>query len=250
MYHNHDKKSRSNSNNSLNRNDYINEIVNENKENSINSPLHKTKEDDLRHQHQESILYDIHDKDLLNPFGKLWTDSINETKSKSTFSNFKTYKIKSFIAKSNDDLRQELMVIQLIKRFDEIFREAGVPLKLKPYEILITSSTSGLVEFLPDTISIDYLKKNMPQEWDLSVFYRAFYKNNFEEAQKNFCESLAAYCLLCYLLEIRDRHNGNILLDVNGHIIHIDFGFILGQCPGGLKFEDCPFKLTTVRFFK
>jgi phosphatidylinositol 4-kinase len=66
----------------------------------------------------------------------------------------------------------------------------------------------------------------------------------YARAQRNFVESLAAYSLVCYLLQIKDRHNGNILLDGEGHVIHIDFGFMLSNSPGGVNFESAPFKLT------
>lgn len=64
-------------------------------------------------------------------------------------------------------------------------------------------------------------------------------------AQKNFAESLAGYSLVCYLMSIKDRHNGNILMDDVGHIVHIDFGFMLSISPGlNVNFEAAPFKLT------
>ena len=136
--------------------------------------------------------------------------------------------------------------MQLIKKFQEIFKTAGLPLKLRPYEIVITSSSSGLIEYLPDTLSIDAIKNVLlPHKCSFNKFFREHFKEKFIECQKNFAESLAAYSLVSYLIAIKDRHNGNILMDNEGNIIHIDFGFILGISPGGnMNFENAPFKLT------
>ena len=190
------------------------------------------------------ILPDI-TEELKNVFGKPMNILQDEIKQNSPYKNFKSYKLINFIAKADDDLRQELLAMQLIKFFDKIFKKENIQLKLHPYEILITSSSSGLLEFLQNTCSIDGIKKKMVTDSkSLYLFYKKYFKENFEEAQINFTRSLAAYSLICYYLKIKDRHNGNILIDMYGNIIHIDFGFILGISPGGINFENAPFKLT------
>ena len=41
------------------------------------------------------------------------------------------------------------------------------------------------------------------------------------QARANFTRSMAAYSILMYLFTLRDRHNGNVLVDEEGHIVHI-----------------------------
>jgi phosphatidylinositol 4-kinase len=78
------------------------------------------------------------------------------------------------------------------------------------------------------------------------IYKHVFSKEEeFKVAQTNFIESLAAYSIISYILQIKDRHNGNILIDAKGHVVHIDFGFLLGISPGGINFESAPFKLTS-----
>ena len=177
-----------------------------------------------------------------NPFGEKWLEICEKIKIDSPFRNFPSHCIKSFIAKADDDLRQESLSMQLIKMMSNIFKKSDIPLQLRTYEIIITSRNSGLIEFIPDSISVDGLKKKT--NTDLNTFYRHFFKNHFKEAQNNFVESLAGYSLVTYLLNLKDRHNGNIMIDMRGRIIHIDFGFILGISPGNVGFETAPFKMT------
>ncbi|KAK2076370.1 hypothetical protein QBZ16_000895 [Prototheca wickerhamii] len=136
------------------------------------------------------------------------------------------------IVKAGDDCRQELLAMQLIDAFREIWEEARLPLFLKTYEVLVTSNRTALIELVPNAPSIHADRYGEPGSPGLLA------------AQRNFVESMAAYSLVCYALQIKDRHNGNILLDDQGHIIHIDFGFMLTNSPGGVNFESVPFKLT------
>ena len=120
-----------------------------------------------------------------------------------------------------------------------------------PYEILATGQGCGILEFLNDSLSIDYIKRKMQLQGSSTLldYYLLNYgkrsSSKFNQAVKNFCYSLSAYSLVCYVLQIKDRHNANILLDKEGHIIHIDFGYLLTNSPRGLQLENAPFKFTS-----
>ena len=161
-----------------------------------------------------------------------------------------TYKIFQCIIKTNEDLRQEQFATQLINEFYQIFKLENTGCWLNTYEIISTGHNCGLVEMVNDSLSLDQLKQKT-NHIPLKDFYKHFFGNGNEEsplykkAMNNFVASLAGYSLVCYFLQIKDRHNGNILIDKDGHIIHIDFGFLLSNAPGkGLKFENAPFKLS------
>ncbi|XP_010423009.1 PREDICTED: phosphatidylinositol 4-kinase beta 2 [Camelina sativa] len=179
--------------------------------------------------------------------GEFWEGKRLRIRKDSLFGNLPGWDLRSIIVKSGDDCRQEHLAVQLISHFFDIFQEAGLPLWLRPYEVLVTSSYTALIETIPDTASIHSIKSRYPNITSLRDFFDAKFKENspsFKLAQRNFVESMAGYSLVCYLLQIKDRHNGNLLMDEEGHIIHIDFGFMLSNSPGGVNFESAPFKLT------
>jgi len=102
-----------------------------------------------------------------------------------------------------------------------------------------------LIETVTNAMSIHQLKKDYGIS--LSEYFARIaggsstYK--YKTYQSNFINSVAAYSLVTYILQIKDRHNGNILIGNEGHIVHIDFGFMISNSPGGLNFETSPFKL-------
>nr|GMD56537.1 phosphatidylinositol 4-kinase beta 1-like isoform X1 [Ipomoea batatas] len=179
--------------------------------------------------------------------GELWEVKKERIRKASVYGKLPGWDLRSVIVKSGDDCRQEHLAVQLISHFYDIFQEAGLPLWLRPYEVLVTSSYTALIETIPDTASIHSIKNRFSNITSLREFFVAKYQENsptFKLAQRNFVESMAGYSLVCYLLQVKDRHNGNLLLDEEGHIIHIDFGFMLSNSPGGVNFESAPFKLT------
>ncbi|KAG0571619.1 hypothetical protein KC19_VG027900 [Ceratodon purpureus] len=179
--------------------------------------------------------------------GELWEKKRERIRKSSKWSSSPDWDLRSMIVKSGDDCRQEHLAVQLIGHFYDIFQEAGLPLWLRPYEVLVTSSHTALIETIYDTASIHAIKSRHSDVTSLRDFFCKKYIEGspvFKLAQRNFVESMAGYSILCYILQVKDRHNSNLLIDEDGHIIHIDFGYMLSNSPGGVNFESAPFKLT------
>uniref|UniRef100_A0A146KRY8 Phosphatidylinositol 4-kinase beta n=3 Tax=Lygus hesperus TaxID=30085 RepID=A0A146KRY8_LYGHE len=175
-----------------------------------------------------------------------WEEKERRIRECSPYGYLNSWKLLSVIVKCGDDLRQELLASQILTMLQSIWEIERVPLQLHPYRILVLSDDSGLIEPILNTVSLHQIKKHC----NLSL-YKYFVKEfgapnseGFLNAQRNFVRSCAAYCLVSYLIQVKDRHNGNILLNNEGHLIHIDFGFILSTSPRNLGFETSPFKLT------
>jgi len=152
----------------------------------------------------------------------------------------------SCIFKIQDDVRQDAMMIQFIDTCQRIFNEAGLDTFVLPYRVFAAGPNRGVIECIPRAKSRHDLG-TATNQYLLEYFvgkYGQIGTPQFEAAQANFIKSMAPYSLICYLFQVKDRHNANIMIDEEGHIIHIDFGFIFEISPGGnLKIERSPFPL-------
>ncbi|XP_027488275.1 phosphatidylinositol 4-kinase beta, partial [Corapipo altera] len=176
-----------------------------------------------------------------------WQEKVRRIREGSPYGHLPSWRLLSVIVKCGDDLRQELLAFQVLKQLQSIWEQERVPLWIKPYKILVISADSGMIEPVVNAVSIHQIKKqSLLSLLDYFLQEHGNYNTeSFLSAQRNFVQSCAGYCLVCYLLQVKDRHNGNILLDAEGHIIHIDFGFILSSSPRNLGFETSAFKLTS-----
>jgi len=150
-------------------------------------------------------------------FREDWTTKQERVRSQSAYGSHPNWRLLPILIKSNDDLRQEQLVAQVINCISNVLAKANILIWLYPYDIIALTHRAGIIEAIPDTISIDSLRKNYPNFTDLKSFY----------------------------VELYDRHNGNILLTHRGHLIYIDFGFFYLSSSGKKSgFESAPFKLT------
>lgn len=169
-------------------------------------------------------------------------DSSKQTTGEDTFEVWQ-----SAIFKVGDDCRQDVLALQMIAAFRGIFNNVGLDVFVYPNRVTATAPGCGVIDVLPNSISRDMLGREAVNGlYDYFVSkYGAENSIQFQEARNNFVKSMAAYSVISYLLQFKDRHNGNIMVDDAGHILHIDFGFCFDIAPGGFRFERAPFKLTS-----
>ncbi|XP_019519455.1 PREDICTED: phosphatidylinositol 4,5-bisphosphate 3-kinase catalytic subunit beta isoform [Hipposideros armiger] len=159
------------------------------------------------------------------------------------------------IFKNGDDLRQDMLTLQMLRLMDLLWKEAGLDLRMLPYGCLATGDRSGLIEVVSTSETIADIQLNSSNVAAAAAFNKDALLNwlkeynsgdDLDRAIEEFTLSCAGYCVASYVLGIGDRHSDNIMVKKNGQLFHIDFGHILGNFKSkfGIKRERVPFILT------
>lgn len=138
-----------------------------------------------------------------------WDEKVSRIRESSPYGHIKSWHLVAAIIKCGDDLRQEMMVYQVLETLKSIWEQERVPLWLKPYAILSTSPDSGIIEPILNSISLHQIKKHC-QISLLEYFVREFGGGSmsselFLTARNNFVQSCAAYSIVSYLMQVKDR---------------------------------------------
>ncbi|XP_065180000.1 phosphatidylinositol 4,5-bisphosphate 3-kinase catalytic subunit alpha isoform-like [Sycon ciliatum] len=159
------------------------------------------------------------------------------------------------IYKNGDDLRQDMLTLQIIRIMDNIWKAEGLDFEMTPYGCLSSGDQVGLIEVVLNAETIANIQCQIAGgasgAFKANTLYMWLQEKNKDPAQlqkaiQTFTNSCAGYCVATYVLGIGDRHSDNIMLRENGQLLHIDFGHFLGNFKSkfGVKRERVPFVLT------
>eukprot|EP01104_Vermistella_antarctica_P001179 TRINITY_DN1123_c1_g1_i1.p1 TRINITY_DN1123_c1_g1~~TRINITY_DN1123_c1_g1_i1.p1 ORF type:complete len:1390 (-),score=408.34 TRINITY_DN1123_c1_g1_i1:32-4201(-) len=156
------------------------------------------------------------------------------------------------IFKTGDDLRQDVLTLQMIRLMDKFWKMERLDLRLNPYRCIATGDEMGMIEVVLNSNTMAGIAKSMggvKKVWEKDTLTKWLKKKSkgdeklMKKFKNNFALSCAGYVVATYVLGIGDRHNDNIMCTEKGHLFHIDFGHFLGNFKKkfGVKRERVPF---------
>jgi phosphatidylinositol kinase/protein kinase (PI-3 family) len=135
----------------------------------------------------------------------------------------------------NEDVRSDRLAMTIGYFINDLCTHPIV----QTYTVFPITCGSGLLTMIPGvetlyainetTTVLNYILSNNGNE-------------NIKTVRGRFINSCAGACLLAFILGLRDRHLQNILVQKNGVLAHVDFGYILGRDP---KFLNTKMRITT-----
>lgn len=133
----------------------------------------------------------------------------------------------------SEDLRQDQLVITMIRMIDRMLKEENMDFYLTCYNIITTSDNEGFLEFVPNAWSIS---KIIQEYGDITAFFKENSSTGIIESMVDrLIKSCAANTMIMYILGVGDRHSDNIMVKPTGEMFHIDFGYMFGRDPKPIK---------------
>jgi phosphatidylinositol-4,5-bisphosphate 3-kinase len=180
--------------------------------------------------------------------------------------------------KVGDDLRQDALILQLLRVMNDIWSKEGLDMQMQVYDCISTGFERGLLQVVLNATTLGSIllhaqdaNKDKQSKWGRKIGAAMKALGDFKVLRKwlenevikdirddskrekeldrrvnNFIFSSAAYCVASYVLGLGDRHNDNLMITKTGHFFHIDFGHILGnfKYKMGIKRERAPVVFT------
>jgi len=162
------------------------------------------------------------------PLQKVERRKLSFTPSESDIPN-ETKNVK-FIIKNDSNIRKEHIVSSLIdilhnKLIDQSKRKRLDSFeKIPTYKIIMIDKTIGIIEFVENSTTLGYLRSK-----NISILNHVLEHNRklqVDVLRNRYAKSLAISSCISYILGFGDRHLDNIMINKDGLIFHIDYGYI------------------------
>ena len=242
----------------------------ENNKNKTNKNKKNITEKSLFDYFNKAIINNKKMKLLIDPsfISYKFTDCIYIKNSNSiqTLLSFKTGKNKDspekkIILRLGNDLRQDILAVQILKLMDKLWLDNNFNLKLITFSICPSDIFSGYIEYvdfselykiqnssgiigvLDKEAILKFLRGTKTRKDNNNV---PIDNDTYEQRIDNYIKSLSGYCVATCVLGITERTFRNVMIKDNGILLHINLGHLLGRfrykC--GIKTERSLFLLT------
>jgi len=132
------------------------------------------------------------------------------------------------------DLKQHLAITQLISFMDRICLENGLDMCMRPYKVMPSSESGGMIELLKNASSLTNIPISLNNPNFLKDYFDKYNSDpgSRDKAMRSFWASVAAYAIAAYVLGIEDRTFEDMMLQKNGYFSVINFKGFLGYNKG------------------
>ena len=107
--------------------------------------------------------------------------------------------------KAGDDLRQDMLTLQMIAVMDRLWLDSKLDLHLKPYSVLATGPEVGMLQIVLNSVTVNTINMEYGGAFNETTIDKYLKKHNqyeqaLKKARENFARSCAGYCVATCVL--------------------------------------------------
>lgn len=137
---------------------------------------------------------------------------------------------------SNDNARHQVLLKNEDVRTDRLAMTMGywinhltTNIYVHTYDVFPLDSVSGVVQMIPRTKTLYDIRQSGVTL--LNYVMSSNEELNVKALRERVVASTAGACLLAFTMGLGDRHLQNILVSADAFLVHVDFGYVLGEDP-------------------
>ena len=128
-----------------------------------------------------------------------------------------------FIIKKSSSLRKEQLISCIIDILQ--YKISDKYYEIPTYQIIMLSKDLGILEYIEDSITLRTINEKGYTLQNYILNKNLYFK--LDTIKTRFVQSLAISSAIAYIIGLGDRHLDNIMINTQGNIFHVDYGYIM-----------------------